>query len=503
MRLGAVVARQCQERDLTVAYSPRTVPATVEDTKKIWQVIFASAMGTMIEWYDFYIFGSLAAVISTKFFPSADPTAAFLSTLATFGAGFAARPFGALFFGRIGDMVGRKYAFLATLVIMGGATTLIGLLPDYNTIGIFAPIILFTIRILQGLALGGEYGGAATYVAEHSPDNKRGYYTSYIQTTATLGLFVSLAVIVGVRLALSPAAFNDWGWRIPFLLSIFLVIVSVYIRSKMSESPLFSKLKAEGKTSKSPIRDSFGTAAQWKTIMIVLFGAAAGQAVVWYVGQFYALFFLQNVLKVEFITANVVVSVALLLGLPLFIFFGWLSDKIGRKKIMMAGNLLGALAIYPTYMGLNYFAGPITPAIAEVKDAAGVVITKAAPAIAASANPVMLTVLVFTLMIWVGMVYGPIAAFLVESFPAKIRYTSVSLPYHVANGYFGGFLPLIATSVVAATGNIYAGLIWPIAIAAITFVVGMIFLTETSMNVTDGEGVMHPARNETEASQAG
>ena len=473
------------------------MPATVESTKNIWQVIFASAMGTMIEWYDFYIFGSLAAIISTKFFPATNPVAAFLATLATFGAGFAARPFGALFFGRIGDMVGRKYAFLVTLLIMGGATTVIGLLPTYQTIGIAAPIILFIIRILQGLALGGEYGGAAVYVAEHSPDNKRGYYTSYIQTTATLGLFISLAVIVGVRLSMSPEAFAEWGWRIPFLLSIFLVGISVYIRTRMSESPLFTKLKAEGKTSKSPIKDSFGTKAQWKTILVVLFGAAAGQAVIWYVGQFYALFFLQNVLKVEFVTANVIVSVALLLGLPLFIFFGALSDKIGRKRIMMAGNLLGALAIYPTYMGLQYFAGPITPA---VTDAAGKVVT---PAIAASANPVMLTVLVFTLMIWVGMVYGPIAAFLVEAFPAKIRYTSVSLPYHVANGYFGGFLPLIAASVVASTGNIFAGLWWPIGVAMMTFVVGTLFLKETNLHLSDNEAEMHPARNETEASQAG
>ena len=473
------------------------MPATVESTKNIWQVIFASAMGTMIEWYDFYIFGSLAAIISTKFFPATNPVAAFLATLATFGAGFAARPFGALFFGRIGDMVGRKYAFLVTLVIMGGATTVIGLLPTYQTIGIAAPIILFIIRILQGLALGGEYGGAAVYVAEHSPDNKRGYYTSYIQTTATLGLFVSLAVIVGVRLSMSPEAFAEWGWRIPFLLSIFLVGISVYIRTRMSESPLFTKLKAEGKTSKNPIKDSFGSKAQWKTILVVLFGAAAGQAVIWYVGQFYALFFLQNVLKVEFVTANVIVSVALLLGLPLFIFFGALSDKIGRKKIMMAGNLLGALAIYPTYMGLQYFAGPITPA---VTDAAGKVVT---PAIAASANPVMLTVLIFSLMIWVGMVYGPIAAFLVEAFPAKIRYTSVSLPYHVANGYFGGFLPLIAASVVASTGNIFAGLWWPIGVALMTFVVGTLFLKETNLHLSDNEAEMHPARNETEASQAG
>jgi MFS family permease len=467
-----------------------TVPATGESTKNIWQVITASALGTMIEWYDFYIFGSLAAIIAVQFFPSENPVAAFLATLATFGAGFAARPFGALFFGRIGDLVGRKYAFLVTLLIMGGATTLIGVLPTYHQIGILAPIILFAIRILQGLALGGEYGGAAVYVAEHAPDHQRGYYTSFIQTTATLGLFVSLAVIVGVRLSMPKEAFNEWGWRIPFLLSIFLVAVSVYIRTRMSESPLFAKLKSEGKTSKSPLKDSFGNKANWKIILTVLFGAAAGQAVIWYVGQFYALFFLQNVLRVEFVTANVIIAIALALGLPLFIFFGSLSDRIGRKKVMMAGNLLGALAIYPTYLGLQYFAGPITPA---VTDAAGKVIT---PAIAASPNVVMLTVLCFSLMLWVGMVYGPIAAFLVEAFPAKIRYTSVSLPYHVANGYFGGFLPLIAASVTAATGNIFAGLWWPIGVALMTFVIGMIFLKETNLHVSDGEGNLSAAKPE-------
>lgn len=478
-----------------MATRPMTIPTKVESAANIWKVIFASALGTMIEWYDFYIFGSLAAIIATKFFPSDNPTAAFLSTLATFGAGFAARPFGALVFGRIGDLVGRKYAFLVTLLIMGGATTIIGLIPDYQTIGIAAPIILFTIRILQGLALGGEYGGAAVYVAEHSAANKRGFYTSFIQITATLGLFVSLAVIVGVRLSMPKEAFNEWGWRIPFLLSIFLVAVSVYIRTKMSESPLFAKLKAEGKTSKSPIKDSFGNARNWKIILTMLFGAAAGQAVIWYVGQFYALFFLQTYLKVEFVTANVIVAIALALGMPLFVVFGSLSDKIGRKKIMMAGNLLGALALYPTYMAMTAAAGPITPA---VKDAAGKVIT---PAIAANPNAVLLTLLVFSLMIWVGMVYGPIAAFMVEAFPAKIRYTSVSLPYHVGNGYFGGFLPLIGASVVAATGNTYSGLWWPIGVALMTFVVGSIFLKDKQ--VEEDEAEFHPARYETETSQAG
>ena len=407
----------------------------------------------MIEWYDFYIFGSLATILSTQFFPAENPTAGFLKTLATFAVGFAVRPFGALVFGRIGDLVGRKFAFLITLLIMGGSTAAIGFLPGYATIGIAAPIILVILRLLQGLALGGEYGGAAVYVAEHAPDGKRGFYTSFIQTTATLGLFVSLIVILATRAYLGEDAFRAWGWRIPFLLSILLVGMSYYIRIRLKESPLFTKLKDAGNSSKAPVRESFGTWSAWKIFLVVLFGATAGQAVVWYTGQFYALFFLQTVLKVPLATAYTIVAVALLLGAPLFIVFGSLSDRIGRKKIMMAGNLIAALSYYPIYHAMKTYSDPI--------------------------NPVMLTVLVFVQVIFVTMVYGPIAAFLVEAFPAKIRYTSMSLPYHFGNGWFGGFLPLIATAVVTRTGNIYAGLIYPISVALLTFVIGSIYLKES------------------------
>ncbi|HKO56152.1 MAG TPA: MFS transporter [Thermoanaerobaculia bacterium] len=424
-----------------------------ESGSSIWKVIAASAAGTMIEWYDFYIFGSLASIVAGLFFPTGNPTASFLLTLATFATGFAVRPFGAIVFGRIGDLVGRKYAFLVTLLIMGGATFVIGLLPTYGTIGIFAPIILVLLRLLQGLALGGEYGGAAVYVAEHVPDRRRGYYTSFIQTTATLGLFVSLGVILAVRTRMSEADFKAWGWRIPFLLSILLVGMSLYIRLRLKESPLFSKLKSEGKTSATPIRDSLGSGKNWKIILLVLFGAAAGQAVVWYTGQFYALFFLQNVLKVDFVMANIIVAIALALGTPFFIVFGALSDRIGRKKIMMAGNLIAALSYYPIYQAMKTYSAPV--------------------------NPVMLVLLVFVQVLFVTMVYGPIAAFLVEAFPAKIRYTSLSLPYHIGNGWFGGFTPLIATAVVAKTGHIYAGLWYPIGVALLTFVIGSLFLRES------------------------
>jgi MFS family permease len=419
----------------------------------IWKVIAASAAGTMIEWYDFYIFGSLAAIVAGSFFPKENPTAGFLLTLATFATGFAVRPFGAIVCGRIGDLVGRKYAFLVTLLIMGGATFVIGLLPTYAAIGIGAPLILVALRLIQGLALGGEYGGAAVYVAEHVPDKRRGFYTSFIQTTATLGLFVSLGVILAVRTQMSEADFKAWGWRIPFLLSILLVGMSLYIRLKLKESPLFTRLKSEGKTSATPLRDSLGNAKNWRVILLVLFGAAAGQAVVWYTGQFYALFFLQSVLKVEFVMANIIVAVALALGTPFFIVFGALSDRIGRKKIMMAGNLIAALSYYPIYQAMKAYSSPL--------------------------NPVMLTLLVFVQVLFVTMVYGPIAAFLVEAFPAKIRYTSLSLPYHIGNGWFGGFTPLIATAVVAKTGHIYAGLWYPIGVALLTFVVGSLFLRES------------------------
>ena len=438
--------------------------------RKIWQVIAAASAGTVIEWYDFYIFGSLAAVISGVFYPETNQTISLLKWLATFAVGFAVRPFGALVFGRIGDLVGRKYAFMLTLLIMGGSTAAIGLLPGYATMGVLAPILLVTLRMAQGLALGGEYGGAAIYVAEHAPDNKRGFYTSFIQTTATMGLFVSLIVILVTKNAMSDAAFRSWGWRIPFLLSAVLVVISYYIRARMAESPLFAKLKAEGKTSNAPIADSYGTAERWKVFFIVLLGATAGQAVVWYTGQFYALFFLQTVLKVPIGTAYKIVALGLLLATPFFVVFGALSDRIGRKKIIMFGCFIAAVTYIPIYHAMSDAAGPIT----QIADAAGKLSD-----VAASPNFAALTGLIFLQVLYVTMVYGPIAAFLVESFPARIRYTSLSLPYHFGNGWFGGFTPLIATSIVAATGNRYAGLWFPIGVASMTVIVGGLLLHET------------------------
>ncbi|HQR33524.1 MAG TPA: MFS transporter [Blastocatellia bacterium] len=469
----------------------------------IWSVIIASAVGTMIEWYDFYIFGSLAAIISPLFYPSGNDTLAMVAYLMTFAVGFVVRPFGALFFGRIGDLVGRKYAFLVTLLIMGGATASLGFLPTYKTIGIAAPILLILIRVLQGLALGGEYGGAAVYVAEHVPDHRRGFYTSFIQITATLGLFVSLAVILSVQSLMSKESFSAYGWRIPFLLSILLVGLSLYIRLKMKESPIFQHIKSTGMTSAQPLKEAFTNRENLKRVAISLFGATAGQGVVWYTGQFYALFYLQTILKVNPRTANIIVAVALLIGLPLFTVFGALSDKVGRKRLMMAGCLLAVIGYFPIYKAMVAAAGndisaltstknPTTgeyklTAMTPVKDLTGQPVIDAAtgkpklePA-KESTNPnvPLLIFLVFLQLIFVCMVYGPIAAYLVEAFPAKVRYTSLSLPYHIGNGIFGGLLPTIGLISCAWTGNIYAGLYYPMIVAAITFVVGSLFLKET------------------------
>lgn len=432
----------------------------VESKSNIWKIIGASSAGTLIEWYDFYIFGSLATILSDHFFPKDNPTVALLSTLATFATGFIVRPFGALFFGRMGDLLGRKYTFLLTLILMGSATFAIGLLPTYDQIGFLAPCLLVLLRLVQGLALGGEYGGAATYVAEHSPEGRRGFYTSFIQTTATLGLFVSLGVILTTRLGLGDAAFKDWGWRLPFLISILLILFSYYLRKRLEESPLFAKLKASGKTSKNPLTESFVNPANRRLVFIALFGATAGQGVVWYTGQFYALYYMQTVLKVDFVLANTIIAVALLICTPFFVFFGHLSDKIGRKVIMMSGCLLAFLFYLPIYKAMTGYSG-FNPA--------------GGPALHPP-NAVALTLLVAIQVLFVTMVYGPIAAFLVELFPTRIRYTSMSLPYHVGNGVFGGLVPFIGTAVVASTGNIYAGLYYPMAVALVTFVVGGAFL---------------------------
>jgi len=461
-------------------------------TGKIWMVILASSVGTMIEWYDFYIFGSLAVVLSQKFYPPGNNTFALIAYLATFFVGFGVRPFGALFFGRIGDLVGRKYAFLVTLTIMGFGTFLIGLMPTYATAGWFAPIALIAIRVFQGLALGGEYGGAAIYVAEHVPDNKRGYWTSFIQITATLGLFLSVVTVVLLQFYMAPANFQAYGWRIPFLVSIILVMISLYIRLKMKESPIFEQIKSTGMSSAQPLKDAFTKWPNLKLVLISLLGATAGQGVVWYTGQYYALFYLQSILKVNLRTGFIIVALAMLFGMPFFTVFGALSDKIGRKKIIMAGCLLAVLTYYPIYHAMENAAGnhvvtfksqknpvtgatSLTPLTADPADPSKLVPAKEAP----NPNVPMLVLLVFIQVIFVTMVYGPIAAYLVEAFPAKIRYTSFSLPYHIGNGIFGGFVPLVGVAVCAATGNIYAGLWYPMAIAAMTFVVGSILLKET------------------------
>ncbi|MBX9785143.1 MAG: MHS family MFS transporter [Chitinophagaceae bacterium] len=503
-----------------------------QSNKGIWKVIGASSLGTLIEWYDFYIFGSLAPIIAANFFPKTNPTAALLSTLATFAAGFIVRPFGALVFGRLGDIVGRKYTFLLTLILMGGATFGIGLVPRFESIGYAAPIIVLLLRLLQGLALGGEYGGAATYVAEHAPPNKRGFYTSWIQTTATLGLFVSLGVILITRHSLdadrikSIEKFNEWGWRIPFLVSVLLVIVSIYIRLKMKESPLYAKLKSEGKTSVNPLKESFAHKANLKMVLLALFGATMGQGVIWYTGQFYAQSFLENVCKIEFEQSRTIIIWAILFATPFFVLFGSWSDKIGRKRIMMAGMLLGILFYRPIF---HEFVKE-----ADAKEWMKDVNTKVSKtetkidSIKGSIHELMFTTILYTnkdgrmftviktdtilpeykkvlsipgpinykdkhlssslnwkfvflvwlLILFVTMVYGPIAAFLVEMFPTKIRYTSMSLPYHIGNGVFGGLTPFIATLLTTIyTGDHLVGLWYPIIVAMICFVIGALYIT--------------------------
>ena len=542
-------------------------PMTREERK----VIFASSLGTVFEWYDFYLYGSLAAIIGKQFFAALDPTAAFIASLMAFAAGFLVRPFGAIFFGRLGDIVGRKYTFLVTILIMGLSTFVVGVLPTYASIGIAAPIILVALRLLQGLALGGEYGGAATYVAEHAPHGKRGAYTSWIQTTATLGLFLSLIVIISIKAMLGDAAFNDWGWRVPFLMSIFLLAISVWIRLSLNESPAFKRMKEEGKTSKAPLTEALGRWSNGKIVLLALFGLTAGQGVVWYTGQFYALFFLTAQLKVEPTTAQLMIGASLLLGTPFFIVFGTLSDRIGRKPIIMAGCLLAALTFFPLFGALTKAANPElaaaqvknkvvvqadpaqcsfqgspiareidfktpcdiakrflaqssvsydnvdapagAPATIKVGDktitppAANVVNQKfdadsvakiaafkkeigadlAAAGYPAKAKPIefmggqwwTVVAILWVLVLYVTMVYGPIAAMLVELFPTRIRYTSMSVPYHFGNGWFGGMLPTTAFAIVASTGNMYNGLWYPIIVASMTFIIGTLFIRET------------------------
>ena len=490
--------------------------------KGIWKVITASSVGTLIEWYDFYIFGSLSTIIAAKFFPSENPTAALLSTLATFAAGFIIRPFGALVFGRLGDLIGRKSTFLLTLVLMGLSTFLIGCIPSYATIGAWAPFLVLLLRLLQGLALGGEYGGAATYVAEHSPANRRGFYTSWIQTTATLGLFLSLGVILSIRRLVGVDEFtNGNGWRYPFLLSIVLVGVSIFIRLRMSESPLFAKLKGEGKTSKNPLKESFGNKTNFKMVLLALFGATMGQGVIWYTGQFYAQSFLLTKCFLEYEQANTIILVALAIATPFFVIFGWLSDKWGRKNIMMAGMLLGVLLYRPIFGEIYELTNPAKKQVAQSKQQTttqgelGAFVQKTAlvqsftdgSELKSTTTDVLLKgkqqvvkemkvgsdaqtkiiLYVMVMVLFVTMVYGPIAAFLVELFPTKIRYTSMSLPYHIGNGVFGGLVPFIATLITTIKGTDHlSGLWYPIGVAALSFIIGTLYLSnKTNNDVTD------------------
>ena len=464
---------------MVAAETSQTGAASSEpvDAGSLRKIIFAASLGTLFEWYDFYLYGSLAVFFGGLFFPHGNDTAQLLASLATFGAGFGVRPLGAIVFGHLGDLIGRKYTFLLTMATMGLGTALIGLLPTYDSLGLVATALLVFLRLAQGLALGGEYGGAATYVAEHVPDEKRGYYTSYIQTTATLGFFLSMGIIGTTRVMAGEAGFKEWGWRVPFLLSFALLAVSFYIRVKMKESPLFSKMKAAGKGSKNPIAESFGNPENLKYVLIALFGATAGQGVVWYTGQFYALTFLQAVLKINWKTAYILVSIALALTTPLFVVFGRLSDRIGRKKIILGGCALGALTYVPIYVAMKHFSNPSGLPAANP----------------AEINYVAMVLLLVAQMVYVCMVYGPIAAFLVELFPTRIRYTSMSLPYHLGNGWFGGFLPLIATAVTASAwakdsfgaGAIYTGLVYPIAVCVVTLVVGAVFIRETRTHKID------------------
>jgi MFS family permease len=550
---------------MAISTTAGTLPKGQAGSQNNWLVIGASSLGTVFEWYDFYLYGLLATVISAQFFSGVNETTGFIFALAAFAAGFAVRPFGALVFGRLGDLVGRKHTFLITMSLMGIATFAVGILPSYATAGVAAPVMLLALRLLQGLALGGEYGGAATYVAEFSPPGKRGLFTSWIQTTATVGLFAALLVVIGTRTYIGEDAFKAWGWRIPFLLSILLLAVSLWIRLKLAESPVFVKMKSLGTTSKAPLKEAFGQWGNLRIVLIALFGAVMGEAVVWYSGQFYALFFLERNLSVDGATTNILIAIALVLATPGFIFFGWLSDKIGRKPIILAGCLLAVVTYFPLFHALTHYANPAlfaaqsaapvtviadpqecslqfdpigknkfdstscdiaksflakaavsynrvdapSGAVAEIrsgtttltapdpktvtgkdrKDAiakfqAAAKATLAAAGYPAKADPAtinkpMVVLILFVLVLYVTMVYGPIAALLVELFPARIRYSAMSLPYHIGNGWFGGFLPTTAFAIVAATGNIYYGLWYPIVVAGATVVIGLFFLPET------------------------